>query len=187
MSDSMAAAQADIGADGTEHARESIRPLPSGGEGANGAAARAANATIIAALRQTNRLAVGRGFLFDLRQDFVQEESDVNVPQAIILIAAIETSQGVCFQGLHDARCNENSNGDGHFVFGDQIVENDRSVVLDPVLIDINASGLRSIVLSGDIDPVIMCSTRESLTFGKREFLDCSFWYARLDLRVRMG
>ena len=84
----VAAAQADVGADGAEDATEGVGPLPGGGEGADGAATGAADAAVVAVLRQLDRPAVCRRLLLDLRQQLFQDEAGVIVAEAVAMSVA---------------------------------------------------------------------------------------------------
>ena len=83
----VAAAQADIGADRAEDAAEGVGPLPGRGERADRSAAGAADAAVVAVVRELDRPAVGGGFFFDFGQEFVEQEPDVVVAQAVVLVS----------------------------------------------------------------------------------------------------
>ena len=101
--------------------------------------------------------------LLDLRQQLLEQEPDVTVAQAVVFEAAIEPIDRPGLDRLHPAVHHEDADGDGHLLAGDQLVEDRRRVVLDAVLVHVQAGRLRRIVLPRDVDPVIAHRAGEDL------------------------
>ena len=90
----VAAAEADVGADDTEHAGKFRGAFPGGGEGGDGPAAGAADGAVVAGFGEADRAPVGGGLGFDGREDFFEEETRVGVAEAVELVAAIKAVEG---------------------------------------------------------------------------------------------
>ncbi len=168
----VAAAEADVGADGAEDAGEGVGAFPGGGEGADGTAGGAADAAVVAVVREVDGPAVGGGFLFDLGEDFVEHEADVVIAQAVVLEAAIEAIDGVLGEGLHPAVHDEDADGHRHLLPFDQLVEDGRRSKADAILPDIDARGFGRVVLFWHVDPVVADGAGEDAAAIERVFLN---------------
>src|SRR5262249_34963790 len=131
----VAPAQADVGANGAEYAAEGVGPLPGRRERADGAAAGAADAAVVAVVRQANRPAIRRGLLFYFGQQLIQQEADVIVTEAVVLEAAVEAVQGLGRRRLDAPVHYEDANDDRHLLLVDEIIEDRRGIELDAVLV----------------------------------------------------
>ena len=174
----VAAAQADVGADRAEDAAERVGPLPGRGEGADGPAAGPGDAAVVAVVRQPDRPAV-RGLLrLDLGQDLLEQEPDVVVAQAVVLVAAVEPVQRLGRRRLDPPGRDEHADDDGHLLLVDQLIEDLRRLVLDAVLVDVQAGRLLRVVLLGDVDPVVAHRAREDLALVERSTWSPRPWAA---------
>jgi len=72
---------------------------------------------------------------------------------------------------MHD----EHADGHGHFALMNQLIEDLRSLVLYPILIDVQARRFGRIVLPGNIDPVIPNGSGKDLALLKRILGDFAF------------
>src|SRR5262245_12471973 len=136
----------DVGeaADPGQHLAEFIRALPGDGEGADAATADAANGPAGGVVAQFVTL-------FDFGKDLFEQKSGVLIRERVIFKTAIRPA--VSPRAWRD----EYSDGHRHIAFSDQVVENDRDVVLRvlPVLKDHHARRAFRLVLRGDVDPPV--------------------------------
>ncbi len=82
---------------------------------------------------------------------------------------------------------NEDADGDGHLLFGDQVVEDDRRVVEDAVLADEDAGGRLAVVLGGDVDRVGAERAGVDLAVVPLVLCDDALWDAVLRFGVGTG
>ena len=163
------APQPHIGADGAEHAREGVGPLPGGSEGADGTAGGTADAAVVPLLRQHDGPAVGGFFGFHIGQELIQQETGVVIAQAIVFKAAVEAVQRIRALCLNPAMHDEHANGDGHLLLGDQPVKHLGRLVLDAILVHIHAGGRLAVILRRHIHPVIAVGPGVDLAVLERE------------------
>ena len=74
-----------------------------------GAAAGAADAAVVAVVREPDRPAVGGRLLLDLGQQFVEQEAGVVVAEAVVLVAAVEAIERLVGRRLHAAGHDEHA------------------------------------------------------------------------------
>jgi hypothetical protein len=150
-------AAADVGeaADVAENFTESVGPLPRHGEGADAAGTGAADGAQIRILGELV-------FLRHFGQEFAEEELRVGVAEGIVFETAVAAVFTALLGGRDNARIHEQADGDGHFLFRDEVVEHGRHAVLAvgadvaaAILEDHERSWLCWIVLLRHIDPVI--------------------------------
>ena len=136
---------------------------------------------------------VGRNAVafFDLGQELIDEESGVFIREIIVFEAAIETWLRASPGGGNDARVDEYANGDGHFLFVDEIVHDDGGLtsafgthVAFAVLKNHQRSWFFGIVLRGHVDPIIALGAGIDATLGELKFFDFSLWHIGLQRRV---
>ena len=167
----VSAPQPDVGADGAEDPAEGVGTLPCGRERGDGPAARTADRPIVAVVRELDRSAVGGRLLLDLGQEFVEEEPGVGVAEPVVFVAPVESVQGSRGRRLDLAGPHEDPDEDRDFFALNQAVEDLGGLVLDAILVDVDAGGLGGIVLLGDVDPVVagrpgedFCSPRRCIS-----------------------
>ncbi len=168
----IAAAEIDIGADRAENAAKRVGTLPGGRKSTNGTAAGPRDTAIVTIVRKPDRPAVGSLPLLDGRQQFLDQKPGVVVARGVVLDAAVVTVEGRLLQSWHPTWGDEDSDGHGHFMTVDQLIEHHWGVVLDAVLIHVEACGLGWVVLLGDIDPAVADRAGKYLAVGKIEFGD---------------
>ena len=123
-------------------------------------------------MREPEGPAVGRGFLFDLGQNFLEQKADVVVAQAVVLEAAIEAVDRVFGESLHPAVHDEDADRDRHRFPFDQFVEDVRSPKADAVLPDVDARRFGRIVLLRHVNPIIPHGAWKDAAVIERVFLD---------------
>ena len=166
-------AQPHIGANAAEDPLEGVGTLPRRGEGADRPAAGPTNRPVGPALRQFDRPAIFGLLLFDLGQHLFEQEPHVVISQPVVFETAVEPVERLLgIVGLHPAMHDEHPNRHRHVAAGDQLVEHLRRVVLDAILVDVNAGGLCRVVLPGDVNPIIAVSAREDLAIAERPLQD---------------
>ena len=99
--------------------------------------------------------------LRDIGQQLVDQEPHVIVGHRVILEAAVAAARRI--SGSH-----EHAHRDGHGLFVDEPIENGRRVEADAVLIHVNASRLRRIVLLGNVKRVVPARPRKDLALVER-------------------
>ncbi len=173
-------AQTDISADGTKHAVESVRPLPSSGEGGDGSGTGTRDGVVIS---------IGAQVIFfgDFRQQFFQQKTDIIIAEAIVFVTSIETIQGIGRKRFDASMHDEDANGNRHFLTVDQIVENDRCFVLNAVLKYHQAGGFGGVILLGHIDPIITRGPGKNYTVVEGIFGDFAFRHTFLRLGIGAG
>jgi hypothetical protein len=140
---------ADVGADTGEDAAEAVGPMPGDHEGADAAAAVAGDGGLIGVGAQLDAV-----LFLDGRKELVEEELGVRGGDAVVFVAAVETREGLATGCWHHAGLDEDANEGWNVLFGDEIVEDDGSLVDDAVLKDHEGGGLGFVEAGGKVDLV---------------------------------
>ena len=104
-----------------------------------------------------------RRLLLHFGQQLLEQEAGVVVAQAVVFVAAVEAVERLVGGRLDPAVHDEDADGDRHFLLVDQLVEDRRRVVLNAVLIDVDAGRLGRVVLLRHVDPVVADGAGEDL------------------------
>ncbi len=112
---------------------------------------------------------------FDEGEDLAEEKAGVGIAHAIVFVGAVVAGfGGFAIEGRDDAGVDEDADGDGHFLGGDEVVEDDvgagAAVVVaeaHAVLEDHECGGGRAIVLGGDVDGVVALGAGEDFRGGE--------------------
>ena len=170
-------AAADVGeaADLREHLAELVGPFPRDGEGADRAAAHAADGALVGVVGELDGV-----LLRDEGQQLVDEELGVGAAERIVLEAAV-----AAVRAAH-AGVDEDADGHRHLSLGDEVVEDDGDALLAgladvaaAVLEDHERGRLGAVVLRRDVDPAIARGLGEDLRIGEGELLDPALRHAR--------
>jgi hypothetical protein len=121
-----------------------------------------------------DRPSVRRRLLLHLGKKLFEEEPHVVIAEAVVFEAAIETVERLSGKGLHPPMHHEDADDDRHLLLMDEIIEDGRGVVLEPVLVDVHARRLGRIVLLGHVDPVVAYRAGENLALMERILGDLS-------------
>ena len=176
------------GADAAEDAAEGFWLLPCCGEGADRAAATAADGPVIGLLGKSDGAAITGLSRLHIREKLLDQESRIVVTQTIVFHASIEAIQrrGVIIR-LHASVHDEHADGDRHLLLRDEVVENHRGLELDAVLIHMKARRLLGGVLRRHVDPVVARGAGEDLAVLKGELQHFTLGHALLRQGVRAG
>src|SRR5580765_4493602 len=96
----VAAAQADVSADGAKDPRKGVRPFPGCRESADSTARGTANRAVVSRFGELDWSAIRSLFGFDIGQQFFQKKTHVVIAQAVVFIAAVETIERLLMRCL---------------------------------------------------------------------------------------
>jgi hypothetical protein len=182
----VATAQTDVCSDRGKDAAKIVGALPGSGERADRAAAAAADATVVAVLAQHDGAAVGSLLFFNEWQQLLENEARVGIAEAIVFEAAVEAVERVGWvERFHHARRGGDVNGNRHFAFVNEVVEDGGRFVLDAVLVHPDARGFRGVILLWDVDGDVPRGAGEGFGTSDGELEDVAFGNAGLFFRVR--
>jgi hypothetical protein len=105
--------------------------MPGDHEGADAAAAVAGDGGVIGISAEFEAV-----LRLDGGQELVDEELRVGGRDAVVFVAAVETRQRVVIRGGNDSGLDEDADERWDVLFGDEIVENNGSLIDDAVLED---------------------------------------------------
>ena len=123
--------------------------------------------------------------LRDVGQQFFEKESRVVVIDRVVLDAAVHPIQRVTRRRLHPSMHDEHADHRRHVFLVNQIVEDDRGVVLEAVLEHHDGRRLCPIELPGNVNPVFAPCARINRAPIELSLDDLTGRGAGLHLRVR--
>ena len=105
---------------------------------------------------------IGGSFFLHLWQKFLKNKPSVVWPQTIVFETTIKSGDRSVRERRNLPVHDKNSDSDGHLFLLDQLIKNDWSIILNPILTNKHTGRFRRIVLRRNIHPVIARRSRKN-------------------------